>query len=264
MKFLKYFGGLVLILVLLLVIAGFFVAKNINGLVKDAVEDVGSSTLKTQVTLGSANLQLMQGRMQFSGLTIANPQGYGQQNIFEMNDIVVALELTSLLDNIVEVKEISVDGMRVVAEQKGSSTNLQALLSNLDSGAKQTPTEPEAEGQGEAVDVRIKVGQLNFTNGSTYLVSDRWGDSDLPLPAIKLTNIGGSSGVPPEQLAEKILQPLLKQVINNLEQSIKQLVEGKAKEKLRAKEDELKEKLNTKLGDKLGADSDSLKSLLSR
>jgi uncharacterized protein involved in outer membrane biogenesis len=262
MKFLKIIGGLVLVIVILLVVAGFFVANNINGLVKDAVEDVGSSTLKTSVTLGSANLKLMQGRVQLSGLTIANPEGFGQQNIFEMNDIVVSLELASLLDNIVEVKEISVDGMRVVAEQKGTSTNLQALLKNVDSGAQQPSSEPE--GEGTALDVLIKVGQLNFTNGSMQLVSDRWGESDLPLPTIKLTSIGGSSGVPPDQLAEKILQPLLKQVISNLEQGIKQLVEGKAKEKLRAKEDELKEKLNSKLGDKLGTDTDSLKSLFSR
>jgi hypothetical protein len=251
------------LIVVVVAIALFVVASNVNGIVKTAVEDLGSSSLKTTVSLNDVDIQLLKGRMQLSGLTIANPEGYEQDNIFVMNDIVLDLELASLKDKLIEVKEISVDGLRVVAEQKNTTTNLQALLNNIDSGAKEpvaeTPSDPS-----DPIDVLIKIKALSFTNGSTYLVSDRWGDSDLTLPTIALNNIGGSGGVPPEQLAQDIMQPLLKQLISAVQDAIKEQFEGKAKEKLREKEDELKEKLNSKLGEKLGTDTDSLKSLLSR
>lgn len=264
MKLIKILSGLLLVVIVLVAIAVFFVANNINGLVKTAVEEAGSDALQTTVSLESVNFELLQGRMQLSGLTIANPSGFQSATIMEMNDIVVHLELASLRDKLVDVKEISVDGLQVVAEQKGVSTNLQALLNNVNSSQSSQDKAEPVEEAGSGPDVLIKIRQLNFTNGSTSLMSDRWGKQDLNLPNINLDNIGGVSGVPPQQLAKQISRPLIKQLIKGLEQAVKELYEGKAKQQLKEKEDELKEKLDSKLEEKLGTDRESLKSLLSR
>ena len=263
MKALKIVFGLVLLLVIVVVIGVFIVGSNLNSLVKLAVEEAGSNALKTTVSLESADVDLMAGRVHLSGLSVANPSGFNQAEAFLMNDIVVDVELESLKNSVVDVTEVSVDGLRVAAEQKGTTTNIQTLLNNLESDAGTEDSQP-ADDSSAQTDILVKVGQINFTDGSVYLSSDRLGDSDLSLPTIKLNDIGGSAGVPPDQLAEQIAQPLLKQITAAVEQSVKSLLKDKAKEKLGEKEDELKQKLDEKLGEKLGTDRESLKSLLGR
>lgn len=261
MKALKIIFGLLLLLVVIVVIGVFVVGSNLNSLVKLAVEEAGSEALKTSVSLDSADVDLMAGRVQLSGLSVANPSGFNQAEAFVMKDIVVDVDLESLKDSVVDVTEVSVDGLRVAAEQKGATTNIQTLLNNLESNSGGQEPEPVSDSSSAQPDVLVKVGEINFTNGSMYLSSDRLGDSDLSLPVIKLSDIGGSAGVPPDQLAEQIAQPLLKQIKRAVEQSVKSLVEDKAKEKLGEKEDELKQKLDEKLGEELGTDRESLKSL---
>ena len=266
----KLFKVLVVI-VLIVVAALFYLANNINGMVKDAIVKVGSETLKTSVTLDAVEIQLLNSRAQLSGLVIANTGGFKTPSLFEMDNIVVELDVFSLLDNVINVQQITIDGARITAEQKGTTTNVQMLLKNLDSGAPAQAPSPEqtSEDSAASIDILIKIGQFNFVNSATKLVSEQWGEREVSIPAIKLNNIGGESGVPSEALASAIAKPLLKQLNNALKDRLQKLLEdqarAKAKAKLREKEDELKEKMDKKLQEKLGDGTvDAIKSLFSR
>jgi uncharacterized protein involved in outer membrane biogenesis len=259
--------SLFVVIVIAVVAGGFYIANNMNGLVKDAVEDVGSQVLKTSVTLKAVNIQLLQGKAKISGLTIANPQGFDQPHVFQMDNIAVELDLASLIDRVVNVKEVTIDGANVIAEQKGLGTNLQALMKNLE-GSPDSSNQTVAEDGSSSPEILIKVGLFQFINSSTNFVSEKWGEKQVSIPDIKLTKLGGEQGLPPEKLAETILKPVLKQLNKAIESRIKELFEGKLKGTLEEKEDELKKKLSDKLSEKLGDDAngnmDSLKSLLSR
>ncbi|ARN76148.1 AsmA family protein [Oceanicoccus sagamiensis] len=271
MKLLK-----VLAVMVLIIAAGiFYVANNINGIVQEAVVKVGSKALKTSVTLAAVDIQLLSSRAELTGLVIANPQGFKAPNLFEMDTIVVDLDIMSMLDNVVNVQEITIDGARVTAEQKGTSTNVQALLKGLDSGssaAAPAPAPAPEAGDSAADDILIKVGQFNFINSATQLVTEQWGETAVKLPAIRVANIGGEAGVPPEALAGAIVRPLLKQLNQALKDRLQDLLEdeakAQAKAKLKEKEDELKNKLDKKLEQELGDDKDdtvdAIKSLFSK
>ena len=268
MKVVKLFLGLLLVVVLVGVAVVFYVAGNINSLVKTAVEDLGSGALKTAVTLESADVNLINNSVSLSGLTIANPKGFSEPYIFHMDLVSVDLDAGSLLNNIVSIEQVVIDGAKIIAEHKGTTTNLQALQRNLPQSKEQPSSETTQQAPKGELDVLIKVGMFRFSNSATRLVSDRWGDRDIELTAIELNDIGGQQGVPPEQLADAVLQPLLKQLNASLEDQLKVIVKDKAKEKLKEKEDELKAKLSSEIEDKLGSGSsetvDSLKSLFSK
>jgi hypothetical protein len=171
------------------------------------------------------------------------------------------------MDSVVNLKEISIEGASVIAEQKGLGTNLQALMKNLQASSDDA-SDTVAADDSSSPDLLIKVGLFQFINSSTSLVSEKWGQSEVSIPDIKLVQLGGEQGLPPQQLAEAILKPLMKQLSGAVEAHLKGLFERKFKEKLEEKEDELKKKLSNKIADELGDDSDdrinSLKSLLSR
>ncbi len=265
----KIVSGLLAAIVIVVVVAGFYMANNMNGLVKDAVENVGSQVLKTQVTLESVNIQLFQGKASILGLTIANPKGFDQPYVFKMDEVALDLDLASLMDSVVNVKAVTIDGARVIAEQKGLGTNLQALMKNLESSSDSNNEPVASEDSGSSSpEILIKVGLFQFLNSSTSLVSEKWGEKEVSIPDIELAELGGEKGLPPQQLAETVLKPVLKQLNKAIEKRLKELFEGKVKEKLEEKQDELKKKFSDKLSEKLGDDSgggiSSLKSLLSR
>jgi hypothetical protein len=268
MKVVKILLGLVLIIVLVVIAASFYVANNINGLVKNAVQDLGSQALQVQVTLDSADVDILNHRVSLLGLTIANPPGFNEPYIFNMDNVLVDLDASSLLNNVVSIEQVLIDGAKVVAEHKGTTTNLQALQANMPKSAEAPAERSLSQDPASEQNVLIKVALFQFINSETRLVSDRWGDRDVELPTIELKDIGGQQGVPPEALADAFLQPLIKQLNEALEDQLKAIVKEKAKEKLKEKEGELKAKLNDKLEEKLGSDTgkavDGLKSLFSK
>ena len=269
MKVIKALGWLLVLVVVFVGLSLYLTANNLNSLVKQAVEQVGTETLQTKVSLVSADISLTEARATLSGLTIHNPPGFTAENIFELGEIGLDLNLEAMLDKVVDISEIKVNGLRVVAEQKGTSTNIQTLLNTV-SGSGKTEAKPadSKSPDNASPDVLMKVGKFEFADSTVTLVTEKWGEQQIPLPAITLQKLGGDKGVPPDQLSQVVISRLLKDVNRAVEKKMKALVKEKAKEKLEEKEDELKDKYRSELKDKLGDDADqvegSLKSLLSR
>lgn len=265
MKLVKVGLTVVVLIAVFFAISVYYVANNLNDIVKQAVENVGSDTLKTPVTLDAVDIDLAEARATLSGLNIVNPDPFVQPYIFSMGDITVDLELEALAEKIVDIKELRIDATKIVAEQKGLKTNVQALLDNLESSAKSAPAEQPADDSSAIADVRIKIRSFKFLNSSTDLISEEWGEREVKVPDVLLNDIGGAKGLPPEALAQAIIKPITLQLKRAVKERLQDLVEDKAKqkakEKLGAKEDEAKAKLKEKLGEE---NVDALKGLLSR
>jgi uncharacterized protein involved in outer membrane biogenesis len=269
MNVLKVVVGIIIALVIVVAGAAYFLSNNLNELVKTVVEEVGTETLKTTVSLRAVDISLQDGRARLSGLKIANPKGFDQPYIFQMDDIIVDLDIKALLDKTISIREITIDGAQVVAEQKGASSNLQALNKNMaPDGSSPAARKPSDSGQSPADDILIKVGLFQFINSSAQLQTEKWGAQKLAIPAIRLSNIGGTKGLPPEGLAAAIFKPIVKQIKKAMENQLEGILKKEAKQKLREKEDEAKAKLKEKLDKELGGDSDetvnALKSLFSK
>ncbi len=80
---------IIAIAVLLLVLAGvlFFVFRNLDSIVKSAIEKYGSEITKTAVRVSSVKIKLSSGKGAIKGLTVSNPKGFSSSNIFSLGKI---------------------------------------------------------------------------------------------------------------------------------------------------------------------------------
>ncbi len=252
-KAVKIVLGLVVALVAVVAIVGVLVLQNLDAIIKQVIEDVGSEVVGTPVRVSEVKFTLQDGRGEIYGLSIANPSGFKSANAFEMDEIAVEIKPASLTGPVIVIDEVKIDGARLTAEQKGTTTNLTALLDGMNT----TPSEePAPAPSGEPADVRLALKQFSFTNSSAAVETAQYGGTSIDMPGIRLTNIGDEqTGLTPEQLASEMLGAVIKQA----EKAVKDYFEDLVK-------DAAKEEVNKALDEKIGAENreklESLKGLI--
>lgn len=244
-----------------------YVVVNLNQLIKSTVESEGPSLTKTVVELNAVDVSLFKGSARLSDLVIGNPQGYSSDYLIKWDTVQVDTDPVSLSKDVMVIENIVIQGVKINAEQKGYSTNLQALLKNLESPSDGAATPSEADASG--ADILLAVKKLTFADNAINFVTEEYGAYQLELPSFELADIGSASkGLTPEQLGVAILKPLVKQAKRAAEKRLKDAAKEKLDAKLDEKKQELEEKLDKekdklkgKLGDKAG---DTFKNLLNR
>jgi len=249
----KIVGGIVLGLVVVVGAVLFVGLSNLNSLIKTNIESVGSELTGTSVTLAEVDVKITEGHGALHRLVVANPVGYSSAYAFSMNSITLDIDPRSITEPVIVIKNITIDGASIIAEQKSlSENNLQTILDQLKSNSGSGSASHESADAGP--EVRFIVEQFNFTNAKAQVISPQYGEKELSMPAIKLKNIGDkATGLTPEQLTQALIKPIIA--------SAKAQVSGIFKAKVQA---ELAEKLNEKLSAKDKAKIDQLKSLFKR
>lgn len=254
MKIIKILGVLVLLIIVGVGALVFYGLQNIDALVKQAVEKYGSEAVGTQVSLNNVKVELGQGRIEFHGFEVANPPGYSTPYALALDQIAVQVNINSLGGSPIVVDEITVDQPSINAEEKNlSQTNLSDLAANLNKGA----TEPApTESGSEAADLpNIAISTFNFSRANISFVSGQYGDRTIEMPSFSAKNLGGSAGLPPDQLAVALLQEVLDQATA----AVKRATRDRAKEEVRGR---AKEAIEDKLSDDDKNKIEGLKNLL--
>ncbi len=241
-KAVKIVLGAVVALVAVVSIAMLMVLQNLDAIIKQVIEDVGSEVVGTPVRVSVVNFNLQQGRGEILGLRIANPPGFDSANAFEMDEVAVQVRPTSLAGPVIVIEEVLIDGARLTAEQKGPTTNLSKLLEGMKTGsAEPAPSEPAGEG----ADVHMALKQFAFVNSSAAIETAQFGGKTLDMPAIRLADIGDEqTGLTPEQLATRMVSTVIKQAEKAVADYLEDLVKDAAKEEI-----------NKALDDKIGAEN---------
>jgi len=227
----KIIGGVVLVLILAAVGVGVYLLQNLDGLVKEVIEKVGSEVMGTDVSVGEVKIDLQGGAATLADLTIANPDGFSEGNLFAMEAIKVVIDISSITGPVYVIDEISVSGAQVLAEQIGSNSNIQALLDGL-------PQSDATDGVSEnsADEVKLAIQQISFADGRLELRSDSLGNHNVSLPGFKLRDIGSASkGLTPTEVGVAIATQLTSQVASAVSDAFADIAKQVAKEKLRKK-----------------------------
>lgn len=252
-KLFKILFGLVGLLLLLAIIALFVIANNLGGIIKTGINDFGPDILGVPVSVDAVNVSLLGGTVRVSNLHVANPSGFSSSNIFELDEISLAVDLESLRREVIVIDSVVIDGAAVSAEQVGRNINLQVLANNLDSGSNSSGGGASASDTSEPV--KIAIARFAFTNAEVAVSSDRLGDADIEMPDIALQDIGtAESGLTVDAATRAIMKPLMKRVIDEL----KKQALNKAVDK------NIDKALDKALGDKAGEVKSLLKGLLKR
>lgn len=256
MKFIKILLSVVAVIVIVAGLGLWLLFSNLNGIVKEAVETVGSDTLETSVGLNNVDIQLTKGSGELNGFTIANLPGFKQEKLLSVDTVKLDIDPTSLNGDVIVIDELTIQGVKVIAEQLGETTNLQALLDKFSGGESDSAASESSEA---GPDILLAVKQLNFVENSLTLATEKYGEHTLDLPNIVQSNIGSASnGLTPNQLAQAIAKPLIESAKKSVEKGVAKLAEDRLKEKADEEKERLKEKVDEKLGE--GA-SEKLKNL---
>jgi len=237
MKTVKVLGGIIVGLIAIVAVIAYFLLGNLNGIIKGIIEDVGSEVTGTRVSVSSVELELTSGKGRINGLTIDNPPGYSSPYAFKMSDITVGVEPTSITKPVIVISEVSIKGASLIAEQKGESTNLSELLTNIENASKKTGSEePEKAPQEAASDIHLYMKKFVFAGTEAKIISEVKGEAALNVPDVRRQNIGDpKTGLTPEQLAEALLQAVVKEVENAVAAYLADLAKDAVEKKVREK-----------------------------
>ena len=199
-----------------LVAVVYFGLQNLDGLVKDAIQGVGSELVGTDVRVSSVAIDLREGRGTIRDLRIANPEGFTAGDAIRLGEITLAIDVKSVTSSPIVLDEVTVLGPQVSAEVTPAGINLDVLRKNLErasasDGSAEAPAAESTGGAGEPV--RILIRKFRFADGK--IASDATavgGDQKtLELPSLVMNDVGGPAGATPAVLGEQLIGAWLEQ-----------------------------------------------------
>jgi len=200
-KILKILRVVLAAVVVLIIVAVVLVYLFAGRALKTGIESAGTKALDVNVSLRDVDLSLIGGKVRLEDLVIDNPPGYQHDRLLELDDARVQVDLRSLLTDTVNIRDIRLDGIVVVLEQRGiSSNNLQDVLAKLKSEEK-----PETEPSGK----KLHIDNLEISNVTVKVklipIPGKVDTVTLKLKPIKMTNLGGDNKLDTVALISKIL-----------------------------------------------------------
>ncbi|CAN5217854.1 hypothetical protein BH24PSE2_BH24PSE2_02900 [soil metagenome] len=210
---LKITLGVVVALIVLLAAVMWLAVDNLDQLVTDAIESKGSAATGTQVDADGVHISLRSAEGQIGGLTIDNPSGFKTEHAVRFENIHLALDAGTLLDDTVHVRELRVGSAEVNLEQQGTAkSNLQTLIDNVNASAG--PADDTSESTKNVV-----IDEFILEGAALNVQSELLGAAELELPQIRATDVGDGSAA---DVLEEILRPILAEA---LEQAKSQAVD---------------------------------------
>ena len=203
----KIIVGFVVVLVVAVAGAGYYLMQNLDGIVKNLIEEVGTEVTNVQVRVREVKLNLAEGKATLSGLTVANPPGFSSEPLFTLDNISVAIDISSLTGPVYLIEDISIDGVHVLAEQKGAITNVQKFMDGM---PKSDDSDDVGDTGSSEVDIKLAIRRIDFSDGTMELRSDQIGNHSVALKKLQLRNIGTpENGLTPGEVGEKIADQLM-------------------------------------------------------
>jgi len=197
--------GIVLLLILIAG-AGYYLFANLDSYIKAAIEKYGSQATQTAVTVGSVSLSLSSGSGGISGLSVANPAGYSAPAAVMLGSVALQLDTGTLAGNgPITMESVVISQPQITYEVKGlgQGSNLQTIQRNVQSFAGSGAQTPAPNG----TPARKEISRdLTVTGGQVTVLAPMLGKTLVePLPPIHLTDLGGADGATPAQIGAQVL-----------------------------------------------------------
>jgi len=196
--------GAVLILVVIAVVAVNLFADRA---VRVGIETAATKTLNVGVSVSNVDLSIMAGKLALQNLLINNPPGYQHDKLLQLKNAEIEVDVKSLLSDVVNIKEIKLDGVNVVLEQRGiSGNNLQDVITAIRNGSK--------EGEGK----KLRVDNLEISNITVRMkllpsVPAQDDTITLELSTIRMTNLGYDNKLDMADLSGEIVLAIANRVV---------------------------------------------------
>lgn len=181
----KIFIGF-LVIFLIIIGVGFYVASKSGAIIRQAVEDYAPEVTGAPVTLANVNVSLLGGTASLNDLTVGNPKGFKSDYAFKVDNMAVTIDLDSLLADVIRIKEVRIVGADLIYEIGSKGNNIKKIQKNIEAYTKSMGLEASDS------EAKFIVDHIYITGTKVKLASDLLGGkgAGLTLPDIHLKNIG--------------------------------------------------------------------------
>ena len=185
----------VVLAVLVIIFSGLVIFR--DPLIRLAVCKAGTYLAGTPVELKEFSTSLS-GKVHLKGFSVKNPKGYTPSNALDFQEILVDIDINSLLTDTIVVRQVKVVGLRINFETQFKESNIGAIQNNLN---RLSNTDPQESPRGDSVvnkkeekSKKLLIAQLDTTDTSVVFTSSTLNQPfTLPLPPVHLTDVGGNS-----------------------------------------------------------------------
>ena len=219
-----------------------------GNLVKDAIEHLGPEYLGASVGVDTVDLSLTEGAASIRGLLVGNPEGFEGSHAMRLGEAKVVLDPSGIIDTLVIIEQILVDGADVAAIARGRQTNFEKLLENITENSGGATTSETEAASGTEAEIQFIANRFDFTNVKASLASDLLGVMEINIADIHPTDIGRkTSGATAVELAKQILRPISRYIS---EEAVKQGIdlEGAKREAIEKVDGKIDEIIEEELG----------------
>jgi hypothetical protein len=205
-------GGLVGGLIVVIAIVLFFVVSSLDSIIKTAVEKYGSEVTQVEVRLDKAKVSITSGEGSLRGLTVGNPEGFKTDSAFSLGEISVVLDVGTVTQNPIVIKEIVITAPEVTYELGSGGSNIDVIQRNVNAyggtgkgKAKAAPKGDDQEGRKLIIqNLYVKKGIVNV---SAAMLKGK--KLSAALPDIHLKDIGKQKGgADPSEVVEKLVRAI--------------------------------------------------------
>lgn len=217
---------------------------NLDSLAKQVIESAGTRAMGTEVTVGSVEIDLVNGNAGLTDFRVANPEGFSNQDMMRFDALSVDIALGSIGSEMIRINNVRSTNPYVLYELQGSRANLDVVRERLASG-EPAPTEPPPEA---AQQLMLSVGEVTIAGIQGRLQADRLPRAvDVNLGTIVLRDMEGT----PTEIARQVARPLVAQVSANaasaLVNATAELLEGELGERAEQAAQELRDQARSRL-----------------
>mgnify|MGYP003577027314 CR=1 FL=1 len=145
-KLVKLVLGLVLVLVVLVAVGAVVVFRSVDTIAERVIERGGTYALGAETTVASADVGIMDGTFAMTGLNVANPEGgYTSPYFMNLPSAGVAVSLRSLLEDTVELPELTIGAVDMYIDGTGGTPNYKRILENIKKLESSSDKSPDSE-----------------------------------------------------------------------------------------------------------------------
>lgn len=210
-KVVKLVVGGVLVVLLLAAAGVFLVFRSIDAIAERGIEKGGTYALGAETTVESADVAVFDGTFRMTGLNVANPEGaYTSPHFMKLPSAGVAVSLGSLLEDTVELPELSIGAIDMYLEGAGGDANYKRILENIKKLESSSDKSPGSEESAK----KFIINRLTIDGATVHLsgipgLSAALGDAKVSVPKIELQDVGSKEPMTASELISLIVKTVL-------------------------------------------------------
>ena len=232
----KVFLGVVLVVVLLVVGAIYYVGANLDSIVARLIEEKGTEATQSEVRVGSVDIDIREGAGRIASLRVANPAQFSDEPAIYFREFRIRMDPMGVRADPIVIGEISVDGAEILLEQTTAGNNLRTLQEALGSQSDET----DADGP-ELIIERFTLGESRLQVRVPQMNESR----EVVIPGMVVSDIGrASNGATASEVARQILEPVIRRA---LESGAAAGIENRVREKVGDTKDRVLDDLRDRL-----------------